>query len=65
MEQEQDFYGVNVAHTFQLTENIFYIGMEVQGLKQEEPEQFVLMFSPTQIEQVFYHYKKLKIEQGV
>lgn len=57
---EEKFYGVNYPHTFQLNENTFFLGMEVQSIE-GGVENVVMMFSPEQIEQVFFYYKKLKL----
>ena len=60
MEKEEKFYGVNYPHTVQLHDQVFYLGMEVHSIE-TGTENVVMMFSPEQIEQVFFYYKKLKL----
>lgn len=45
------FYGVNECHTFQLSkeEEFFYVGMNVQGTACPVSDEFVLIFTPEQI----------------
>jgi hypothetical protein len=43
------YFGINEVHTYQLMDNIFFVGMNVQSAKNDDTDEFMLMFSPDQI----------------
>lgn len=49
---KQKFFGVNEIHTYQYNEKdgIVYLGMEVQGLDEKKPKEFVMMFHEEDLE---------------
>jgi hypothetical protein len=63
----EKFYAVNDTHTFMLNEDkkVFYVGMEVQYDYDEEPQEFVMMFSPQQIMEMYDHMIKSLIDKSL
>lgn len=57
---KEKFFGVNVPHTFQLHDDTFFIGMEVQSQTKKKPEEFVMMLSTGQVESIIFYYNQLK-----
>jgi hypothetical protein len=43
------YFGINEVHTYQLMDNIFFVGMNVQSSTKDDTDEFMLMFSPDQI----------------
>ena len=63
----EKFYGVNDTHTFMLNDDkkVFYVGMEVKWEYDEKPQEFVMMFSPQQIMEMYDHMIKSLIEKSL
>ena len=55
---KQKFFGVNYPHTYQLHDNTFFVGMEVQSADKKKPEEFVMMFSKEQMEDIIFYYNQ-------
>ena len=47
------YYGVNEVHTYQIVDNIFFAGMNVQSDKRSDPDEIMLMFSTEQILEMY------------
>jgi hypothetical protein len=48
------YFGVNEIHTYQIVDNTFFVGMNLQGTKKDSTDEFMLMFS---VEQIIDMYK--------
>jgi hypothetical protein len=63
---KEKFYKVNDTHTFMLNKDktIFYVGMEVQYEYSDTTKEFVMMFSPQQIIEMYDYMIKSVVDQS-
>ena len=55
----EKFFYVNDPHTYQLHNNTFFIGIEVQAANiKKKPQDFVMMFSKEQMEDIIFYYNQ-------